>query len=385
MSNSRRTKGSGSIRQKKNGTWEARFTTGKDVFGKQVQKSVSGKTADEARRKMIAALKDVDEGTYTDPNKTKLSVWLDRWLMFYVKNTVKPLTYDSYEQSCRLYLKPYLGEIRLKDLTTDMIQAMYVELLERLSPKTVRNIHGVLHKALKKAVNLGTLKINPADLCELPKVKKKKLNTLTIDDSIGDFLEAIKGTKYEEIMYITLFTGMRAGEILGLTWDCVDFKENTILVEKQLKKTSHNAHAEYCLDSTKNDKARTIVCAPSVMLMFARQKSKQEKWQGKAGSAWSNKWNLVFTNELGEHLCHFSVYKDFKKIVTEIGCPELRFHDLRHSYATLCLEAGDDLKTVQENLGHATASFTLDVYGHLTKKMQNLSAQRVQQQINKVS
>lgn len=121
--------------------------------------------------------------------------------------------------------------------------------------------------------------------------------------------------------------------------------------------------------------------APSVMDVLQKQKRMQSAYQLAAGSAWNNEWNLVFTNELGRHLCHVTVYKNYKQIVEKIGLPEERFHDLRHSYAVAANESGDDIKTVQANLGHATASFTLDVYGHASQKMRQKSADRMEQYI----
>ena len=172
--------------------------------------------------------------------------------------------------------------------------------------------------------------------------------------------------------------------MLGLTWDCIDFQHNAIYINKQLQKTK-KVGGTYCLAPTKNNRSRTILAAPSVMALFRKQKSQQAQMRLLAGEAWNNSWNLVFTNELGGHLCHCTVYKKFKAIVSEIGMPEERFHDLRHSFAVASIESGDDIKTVQSNLGHATASFTLDVYGHVSQKMRQQSADRMEEFIQKVS
>ena len=183
---------------------------------------------------------------------------------------------------------------------------------------------------------------------------------------------------------ITLFTGLREGEVLGLTWDCIDFQHNAIYINKQLQKTK-KVGGTYCLAPTKNSRNRTILTAPSVMALLRKQKCQQAQMRLLAGEAWNNSWNLVFTNELGGHLCHCTVYKKFKAIVRELGMPEERFHDLRHSFAVASIESGDDIKTVQSNLGHATASFTLDVYGHVSQKMRQQSADRMEEFIQKVS
>ena len=183
---------------------------------------------------------------------------------------------------------------------------------------------------------------------------------------------------------ITLFTGLREGEVLGLTWDCIDFQHNALYVNKQLQKTQ-KVGGQYVLAPTKSGRSRMITVAPSVMDLLKKQKSQQAQMRLLVGQDWKNPWDLVFTNEFGGNLSHFTVYKTFKEIVRSIGLEQERFHDLRHSYAVVSLESGDDIKTVQTNLGHATASFTLDVYGHVSQKMRQQSADRMEQFIQKVS
>lgn len=169
----------------------------------------------------------------------------------------------------------------------------------------------------------------------------------------------------------------------GLTWDRVDFIRGTILISKQLQKEKR-PRGDFRLVSVKNDRPRRIMPAPWVMQLLRNRKLQQYEHKEKAGSAWSNPMNLVFTNELGGYLIPQTVVRHFKEIVTAIGRPDARFHDLRHSYAVASLRSGDDIKTVQSNLGHATAAFTLDVYGHVTYQMQEASASRMQAYINDI-
>lgn len=377
--NSRAPKGSGMIRKRPDGLWEGRFTTGFDPeTGKQIRRSVYGKTQQEVRQRLTELTHEVDAGTYQEPLKMTVGDWLDIWLEQYVKNSVAPYTRDSYERAVRNHIKPALGSLKLIELTPLRIQMFYNTLMSEkgLSPKTVKNVNGVFHRALEKAVRLGYLRINPTDACDLPKAKRKEIHPMEEKDIVR-FLDAIRDHRFGNIYWITLFTGMRQGEVLGLTWDCVDFENNTILINKQLQKTT-KVGGEYILTGTKNSRSRVITVAPSVMLVLQRQFFQQKRMERDAGSAWNNEWDLVFTNELGRHLCHFTVYKAYKKIVADIGLPEERFHDLRHSYAVAALECGDDIKTVQGNLGHATASFTLDVYGHVSQKMRQQSAERME-------
>ena len=180
---------------------------------------------------------------------------------------------------------------------------------------------------------------------------------------------------------MALFTGMRKGEVMGLTWDVVDFARGTVLINKQLQRP-RVGDGTCQLVSTKNGKSRKLKPAKEVMNALYRVKKQQMAWQLKNGESFQNSMNLVFTHELGGYLNPNTVYNHFKEIVKKIGEPGLRFHDMRHSYAVAALQIGDDVKTVQNNLGHATAAFTLDVYGHVTDQMKEESANRMERFIH---
>lgn len=386
--------GFGNIRKKtitRNGQeytyWEARYTAGYDPgTGKQIQRSITGKTQKEVSQKLKAVTASIDAGTYIAPCKLTVGEWLDIWTNEYLGG-VKPRTVDSYKTTVKTHLKTGLGAIRLEALNTHTIQSFYNGLCEAkngresLSPKTVKNTHGVLHKALQQAVANGYIRFNPADACILPKITKREIQPLD-EDQITAFLKQIKGHRYEKLFLTTLFTGMREGEILGLLWDCVDLDKGQILINKQLQKV-RGSNGEYVLVPTKNGKGRSITIAPFVVGVLRSVKRDQEHHQQYFSDP--NSPAFVFTDELGQHLKHQTVYLDFKKIMAEIGTPNVRFHDLRHSYAVASLRSGDDIKTVQENLGHATAAFTLDVYGHVTQKMKQDSADRMERFIRSVS
>ena len=382
----RNAKGAGLIRKRPDGRWEGRYTLGYDPkTGKQQQKYVYGKTQKEVRQKLTQIAAEVDEGNYLEPSTMKFGAWLELWLETYVVPAKKPYTVSSYENICRKYLIKHLGRLPISQLNAFQIQQMYNTLLldDKLSPKTIKNIHGVLHNALRQAVKLQMIKTNPSEMCDLPRAYRKEIQPMEQGD-IAQFLKALQEEKYARLYKVTLFTGMRQGEVLGLTWDCVDFENCTLYVNKQLQK-SQKVGGTYVLVPTKNSKGRIVTVAEAVMDMLREEKEWQEHNREIAGSAWQNDWGLVFTNEIGGHLCHFTVYKRFKDVVKEIGLPKERFHDLRHSFAVVSLESGDDIKTVQANLGHATASFTLDVYGHVSQNMRRQSAERMNKFIQSVT
>lgn len=383
----RNAQGSGTIRQRKDGRWEARFTVGRDPgTGKQIQRSVYGSTQKEVRQKLSQAIAAVDEGTYTAPSKMTVGQWLDIWAAEYLGG-VKPKTVESYRSQIRNHIKPAMAAIKLDALNAHTVQKFYNSLSAEkdgkpgLSPKSIQIVHGVLHKALQQALECGYIRFNPADACKLPRAEKPEIKPLD-KDAMAAFVKAIRGHRFEAVYLTLLFTGMRRGEVCGLTWDCIDLDRGTILINKQLQNVPGQP-GEYRLISTKNSKGRTITAAASVVALLKKHRAQQLRDRLQAGPLWQDN-GYVFCNEIGEHLSPNTVYHNYKRIVASIGLPDARLHDLRHSYAVAALQAGDDVKTVQGNLGHHAASFTLDVYGHVTEDMKQASADRMEQYIKNV-
>ena len=237
---------------------------------------------------------------------------------------------------------------------------------------------------MKQAVLNGYIRSNPADSCTLPRRIKPEIKPFT-EEEVAAFLKEIEGHRFEDLFITAIFSGTREGEVMGLTWDCIDFQQNKILVRQQLQLHQEVGVDSYILEETKNGKKRKITVASKVMNALRHRKVVQTEAQLMAGADWDNKLNLVFTNELGQPLKKSTVYRAFKKAAAAIGRPDARFHDLRHTFATLSLHSGDDIKTVQENLGHATAAFTLDVYAHATDMMKQESADRMDALIQRIS
>lgn len=372
----KRANGEGTIRKRSNGTWEARIT----IDGKS--KSFYGKTQTQAIQAKKDFLKALDNGINLDAGKLQTSQWMKIWFDEF-KTGIKPSTRARYEVDIRVHINPAIGKIKLAKLEAPVLQRMYNQSLQNgLSPKSVRNLHGVMHGALEQAVRLGYISKNVSDYCDPPKVPKVEMHPLK-DAEIPAFLEAIQGHIYEPLYRLALFTGMREGEVLGLTWDCIDFTRGTIHLYRQLQRERiKGRNGNYQFVPLKNSKERTIRPAKQVMEMLRRIRIEQAQMEERNREIWNNDWNLVFTNEAGRYLVDRTVYRNFKKIVGGLGLPKVRFHDLRHTYATLSIQNGDDIKIVSRNLGHATVAFTMDVYGHVSETMRSDSASRMERYID---
>lgn len=380
MAKGRGAQGAGTIRKRKDGRWESRITLGHNpVTGKPIQHSEYGKTQREVLDKMHRYQNDLENGVYIEPSKMTVKQWLEIWHTEYcghLSDGSKHL-YEGYVSK----ITAVLGAQKLQALTPPMVQSFYNGLKnergknkdEPMSPKSVNNIHGVLHKAMKQAVKVGYVRTNPTDACVLPKLKKPDVKPLT-DEQIAAFLRLVKGHKYEILLIITLFLGLRQGEVVGLSWDSINYDKGTIYLYQQLQRDRKTG--EYSLVPIKHGKTRTITPAETVLQYLRQQKKLQTELQLKAGTMWDNSKSLVFTDEVGRHLSPKSVYNNYKAIVRSMGC-DFRFHDLRHSYATVAIHNGDDFKTLQGNLGHHTAAFTLATYAHVTEKANKESAARM--------
>lgn len=369
----RRANGEGSIRKRDDGSWEGRIL----IEGKS--RSIYGKSQAEVRKKLTEIRNDLDNDDYLEPNDTTVKEWMEIWQDEYLED-VKQSTADRYKSCIRIHIIPALGDIRLLDLRASTIQKFLNQCkkVDRLSEKSVKNIRLVLHKALDQAIEDDQLKKNPCDRAKVPSYDDPPTEMRPLkDNEMPMFLQAIKGNQFEALFYVALFTGMRESELIGLTWDCIDFQHNTIHIYRQLRKT-RGKKGQYVFTSLKNKQARTFSPPQNVMDMLRKVKIRQSEYRLKAGTSWLNTDELVFTNDLGKHIATFTLYKHFKEIVAKIGLPEMRFHDLRHGYATLALQNGIDVKTVSNNLGHSTTAFTMDKYGHVTETMMKDSAEKMQ-------
>lgn len=379
------------IRKRPDGRWEGRYTVGFDPkTGKQIQKSIYGPTQKEVKQKLIQIVSEIDSGKYIEPEQIKLANWMNTWLDEYCGDK-KYLTVKGYRAKVKTHINPKLGHLNLQQLTPMIIQRFYNQMMnptdgsEGSSPKTVKNTHGVLSKALNQAVANNFIRSNPCQNVVLPRVEKPEIQPLD-EEQIAKLLRlAEKDEVYGILIKVIVLTGMREGEAMGLTWDCIDFKRGIVHVKKQLQKRPKDAGG-FVFASLKNGKGRSLKPAPYVMELFEKRYRQQTEQSEATQGAWvgwkteeEHKKALVFTTLFGEHLHPQTVYNHFKKLAAEIGAPDAKVHDLRHTYAVLSLQNGDDVKTVQGNLGHATAAFTLDVYGHVSDAMKDASASRMEE------
>lgn len=402
--NTRGAQGAGTIRKKtvtRNGKdytyWEARVTVGRDSgTGKQIQKSFSGKTQKEVREKMQAAAVDVNNNAYVEPSKMTVAQWLDIWLDGLYTQKFK--TVEHYKSVVNNHLKPNIGAIRLQDLSKSDIDKLYQKLLtngnikthQPLSKKSVKNIHVVLKAAIGAAVDNDHLKRDPMRKIKMKNPPAPQIHTLD-DEQIKEYLKAVENDALSLVLKFILFTGVRESEAIGLTWDCVDFKKGQITIRQQLQDFKKENGGMKIVE-TKNDRWRVITPAPYVMQLLKVQEAKQIDDKTKVGHLWQG-WKddkerakaLVFTNELGTYHRPKTIYMHNKKILNSIGIENVTVHDLRHTFAVVSLQNGDDVKTLQSNLGHATAAFTLDVYGHVSENMKNASSSRMQDYIEKMT
>lgn len=390
----RKENGSGSIKQRSDGRWEGQYTSYET--GIASRHSVYGKTKPEVRQKLTEKLSSIDRNVFIKPDKITVKSWLSVWQQNYLVD-VKPSTISSYEYFCRVHIVPHLGKIRLQALTGAMIQSFYTQAQKPhtitledgsevkskgLSPASVKALHNVLSRAMTQAIECGYIGRNPCDACKLPRVEKKEMHTVS---DVRQFLEALRGDPYENLFILALFTGMRQSEIIGLTWPCVDFDTGIISIEKQYQRIHGKSATDYEFSTLKNSKKRIVAPAQFVMDALGREKKRQAENKLRAGAVFNNKNLFVFTDAIGQPMKYSTLSGHLKNILQSHGLPDIRFHDLRHSFATLSLENGDDIKVVSEALGHATTAFTMDVYSHVTDTMKKRSSDRMQAYIDSVT
>lgn len=368
----RRANGEGSIRKRSDGRWEGRYTAGRDPeTGRPVYKNVLGKTQAEVKEKLKRAIEENAELDFSKAGQYTVGQWMDVWFENCAKIKVRPSSHQTYRGYIDHHIKPYIGDIQLNKLTSLDLQRLYKKLLsggrvERieaekqpkgLSPKTVRNINQVISAALTFAKEQKLIISNPTEGCSLPKLEHKEMKTLTVDQ-LQSFLREAKESGVYEMYYIELATGLRRGELLGLKWEDIDLKQAVIRVRRQVARI--NGEIVEAPLKTKNS-YRTISVGEDAVGILKQQKEKGHS-------------EYVFPSPTGGPISPDSVIQMLHRVLERAGLPKVRFHDLRHTFATLALQNGVDVKTVSGMLGHYSAGFTLDTYAHVTTQAQRQAA-----------
>ena len=339
-------------------------------------------TKREAQKYLNELLHKIEIGTYVAPSKITLADFLKQWLNDYAKVNTAPKTYQGYERIIRQHLIPKLGNMKMDQLKPIHIQQYYTNRLTEgridgsggLSNRSVLHHHRLLHKALEDAVKWQIIAINPAKAVNSPKDQKKKVNVLT-KEQVHALLQYVKSHKYYAPIYLAIKTGMRRGEILGIRWEDVDFEKYTISVNQQIQRLKKQG-VVFKPTTKNNGSRRTIAISESVASVLKRQINIRKRDRLKFGILYHDH-QLIFANEDGSPIDPDAISREFPRIIRRIeDFPKVRFHDLRHTHATLLLQQGEHPKIVSERLGHATISMTMDTYSHVMPNMQKAAAKK---------
>ena len=368
----KRANGDGSIRKRKDGRWEGRYVVGHDpITGKMISRNVLGKTQVEVKEKLRTAIENSKRLDYTQTGKYTVGQWMDEWFEAYAKVKVRPSSHQTYKGYIENHIKPNIGDIPIEKLTSLQLQKFYRLLLTEgrvpriesekqpkgLSAKTVRNINQVISSAMDMAVRHKLILSNPTEGCELPKVEHREMKTLPAEQ-LGAFLREAKESGVYELYYMDLATGLRRGELLGLKWEDIDLQNGIIHVRRQVARV--DGEVKEMPLKTKNA-YRNISISQDAVAMLTEMEAHRSS-------------DYVFPSSTGGPISPDSVNNMLHRVLKRAGLPSIRFHDLRHTFATLALQNGVDIKTVSGMLGHFSAGFTLDTYAHVTTSAQKEAA-----------
>ena len=368
----KRANGDGSIRKRKDGRWEGRYVVGHDpVTGKMISRNVLGKTQAEVKEKLRTAIENSKRLDYTRTGKYTVGQWMNEWFEAYAKVKVRPSSHQTYKGYIENHIKPNIGDIPIEKLTSLQLQKFYRLLLTEgripriesekqpkgPSAKTVRNINQVISSAMDMAVRHKLILSNPTEGCELPKVEHREMKTLPAEQ-LGAFLREAKESGVYELYYLDLATGLRRGELLGLKWEDIDLQNGVIHVRRQVARVDGEVK-ELAL-KTKNSYRNISISRDAVAMLTEMEAHRSSDY--------------VFPSSTGGPISPDSVNNMLHRVLKRAGLPSIRFHDLRHTFATLALQNGVDIKTVSGMLGHFSAGFTLDTYAHVTTSAQKEAA-----------
>jgi integrase len=363
----RRANGEGSIYQRKDGRWAASIS-----LGGMKRKHFLGKTRADVAGKLAVALKTHNEGLPVRFERQTFSAYITRWLNETMKGAVAPRTWTRYEQLMRVHAIPAIGKLPLEKVTPQHVQRLYADVSAKgAKPGTIVQVHAVLHKAFKQAVLWNLASRNPVEAVTRPKQRHEEMNVLTPDQAVT-LIEAARRDRLEALFVLAVTTGMRQGELLGLRWSAVESEKGTVQIQVALQRTKDG----YELVPPKTRGSRRLVKLTQMAReALERHRINQTAERLLAGDHWKNELDLVFTNLAGGPLDGTHLLRHcFRPLLKKGSLPEVRFHDLRHTAATLLLTQGIHPKVVSEMLGHSTTGITLDLYSHVMPSMQEQAA-----------
>lgn len=358
----KRGQGEGSIyKRNSDGRWVGQVT----IDGEKISKYF--KSQREARTWVNETTSQVEDGLTVMGAKTTLEEYLKDWLVT-VQTSVRPKTHEQYSQIVRQHIIPALGRIKLKDLTPGNIQSLYNMKLREKEKKerTVVMIHAVLHRALNQALKMGYLGRNPADGVTKPRLKRQEMKILK-ENEVLTFLSTAKGTRFELLFYMAVTTGLRQGELLGLKWSDLDWNRGILSIQRQAQRIRGKGIV-FSEPKSASGK-RSIVLGKTTIDKLRSHLNQQQLQREVIGDKWVDH-DLIFPSTVGTPMGHSNLWKIFKDLLKKAGLPIIRFHDLRHTAASLMLIQGIHPKVVQERLGHADISLTLNTYSHVVPSMQ---------------
>lgn len=357
----------GNIRQRGKNSWQIQIYTGLGPDGKPKRhfETVRGRKGD-AQRCLRELLASLDKGVYTPPGKLTVADLLNQFLQGYVKTKCSQKTQDGYQMIAERHLIPALGHILLKQLTPQAIQAYYGQACEELCARTVHKHHRLLKQTLKYGVRQGYLGRNPCDLVDSPSWKGRPMWTLTPEE-LKTLLEIASANRFYPVIYTAVSSGLRQAELLGLRWRDIDLDLQSISVCQVLYK--HQGICEFKEPKTSHSRRRVSMTAK--LTEYLREyKGERESLSLHLGRL-LKPGDLVFANAEGNPPDPSVLSHSFAKIVKQAGLKNIRFHDLRHTFASLMLLCGGKPKVISEALGHASVAFTMDTYSHIIEGMQS--------------
>ncbi len=319
--------------------------------------------------KLTKAMADRDGGITYDAGKLTVEQHLRRWLSDSVRDTVRQRTYERYESIVRVHLIPAIGRIKLKTLTPAHVRGLYRAKLDAgLTPRSVLHIHRTLSKALKQATDDGLIPRNVASLVKPPRPRREEIRPLD-SEQVRSLFETTRGDRLEALYVVAVTTGMRRGELQGLKWDDLDLEAGTL----QVRRTLSEPKGGWIFEAPKSGKGRSIRLTRRAISALREHRKRQLEERMQRAGLWSDH-GLVFPSAIGTPISGGNLSRSFKALLKRAGLPAVRFHDLRHTCATLLLKQGVNPKYVQELLGHADISLTLNVYSHILPDMGDAAA-----------